>query len=203
MKKNIRIPQQKRSIEKKEKIIDAAFRAFNQNGFFNTSTDDIADEADFSVGSIYSYFTDKKDILLACLNKFGKTLVFDICREIDSLSDNGKIEDIIREVILILVRSHNGQSHLYHDEINSLKFRDKDVEDYFESMQKTMMDAVVKRMKSKGYAFRYPPEQSYLLYQLLESLEDEFAFNDKSHISHDILLQECVRIIASMLIKIK
>ena len=200
-KKNIRIPQQKRSIAKKERIVDAAYRVFNRDGFFNSSTDDIAEEAGFSVGSIYSYYTDKQEILIACLNKFGKALTEDICKEISSLADDGDIEDTIHRVIMISIKSHSGQSLLYHNEVNSLKFRDEDVKEYFETIRQTMMDAIARAMATKGYAFQYTAEQSFLLFQMLEGVEDQLAFDERPNINHDMLVQECVRLIDSMLIK--
>lgn len=202
-KKNVRIPKQKRSIAKKEQIVDAAYRVFNRDGFFNSSTDSIAEEAGFSVGSIYSYYTDKKEILLACLNKFGKTIMEEICEEIRSLDANKNIEDTIYRAIMISIKSHSSQSHLYHDEVNSLKFRDKDVKGFFEVMQQTMIDAIANVLAAKGYAFYYTAEQSFLLFQLLDGIVDELAFNEKPNINHDILVRECVHLIASMLIKVE
>ncbi|MFP4661190.1 MAG: TetR/AcrR family transcriptional regulator [Halanaerobiales bacterium] len=52
-----------RSPEKKESIRKAAIRIIAEEGFHNCTTDKIAEEAGVSVGTIYNYFTDKKDIL--------------------------------------------------------------------------------------------------------------------------------------------
>jgi AcrR family transcriptional regulator len=199
--KNVRIPKQKRSIEKKEKIIEAAEYVFNRKGFFGATTDDIAAEAGFSVGSVYSYFTDKKDILLACCNRFGQSLTDDICDEIRHLSDTGDIQDTIRRALEILQKSHTTQSHLYHDEVMSLKFRDEDLRDYFIHIQKSLMEAVVRTAEAKGYCFTHPEEQTFLLFQLLEGIEDELAFHENPKIDHDILIEQCVRLITSMLTK--
>lgn len=200
-KKNLRVPQQKRSIAKKEQIIEAAERVFKRSGFFGTTTDEIAKEAGFSVGSVYSYFADKKDILIACCNRFGQSLTDDICEEIGNLSDTGDIQETIRRAVEILQKSHVGYSHIYHDEVMSLQYRDADVKNYFIGIQKSLMDAVMKAMDSKGYAFTYPEEQTFLLFQMLEGIEDELAFHENPKIDHDILIQQCVQLIASMLTK--
>lgn len=199
--KSVRIPKQKRSIEKKEKIIEAAECVFNRKGFFGTTTDDIANEAGFSVGSVYSYFTDKKDILLACCNRFGQSLTDDVCDEISHLTDAGDIQHTARRALEILQKSHTTQSRLYHDEVMSLKYRDEDIKDYFIHIQKSLMDAVMKAMDSKGYAFTYPEEQTFLLFQMLEGIEDELAFHENPKIDHDIMIEQCVRLIVSMLTK--
>ena len=58
----IREPVQKRSIEKKEKIINAGFDLICQKGYYNTNTAEIAKSAGVSTGIIYQYFKDKHDI---------------------------------------------------------------------------------------------------------------------------------------------
>ena len=57
-----RNPQQKRSIDKKNRIIEAGFELFKEQGYYNTNTTEIADKAGVSTGTVYSYFKDKKDI---------------------------------------------------------------------------------------------------------------------------------------------
>ena len=66
---NIRIPTQKRSIAKRERIIENGFNLMCENGYFNTSTPDIAKAADVSTGIIYQYFNDKKDIFIEGVKK--------------------------------------------------------------------------------------------------------------------------------------
>ena len=61
---DIRMPTQKRSIEKRNKIIEKGFELMCEKGFYNTTTTDIAEYAGVSIGIIYQYFNDKKDIFL-------------------------------------------------------------------------------------------------------------------------------------------
>ena len=199
-KHDVRVPRQKRSIEKKERIIDAAYRIFNQNGYFGTNTAEIAKEAGLSIGSVYAYFTDKKDILLACLNKYGDKLTEDICREIGGLSASGDIFLIVKKVLQILGEFHK-QSELYHNEVMSLQYRDEDVKNYFINIQKTMMAAVTKAVGKQGYSFLHSREQTFLLFKMIDGIEDELAYNVNPDIDQDILIEECSRLIISMLVK--
>ena len=57
----IREPQQKRAIEKKEKIIQACVELVSEKGYRSTTTVDIAKRAGVSTGIVYSYFKDKKE----------------------------------------------------------------------------------------------------------------------------------------------
>ena len=72
----IREPVQKRSIEKKERIIKAGFELICENGYYNTDTAKIAKKAGVSTGIIYQYFKDKRDILMAGLEKYANTVFF-------------------------------------------------------------------------------------------------------------------------------
>lgn len=199
-KKDVRIPQQKRSIEKKEKIIEAAFRIYFTKGYFGTNTADIAKEADISTGSVYAYFKDKKDILLACLNRFGDSLTEEIRENIESLSAKGDIQSIIKKVLYIFVNSQKWNKSI-HDEIMSLQYRDEDVKSYFVHIQKTMMDTITRQLNACGYTFRHEPEQAFLLFRMVMGIEDELAFDHSPDIDKDILIGECTKTILSMLTK--
>lgn len=56
-------PIQKRSKKTKQLIIETAFRLFLKNGYKKTNTILIAKEAKVSIGVVYSYFKDKKELL--------------------------------------------------------------------------------------------------------------------------------------------
>jgi AcrR family transcriptional regulator len=52
---------------RRDQIVQAAVRLFSENGYFQTTIDDIAKEADVSKGLIYLYFKDKHDLLFYAL----------------------------------------------------------------------------------------------------------------------------------------
>ena len=49
-------PKQKRSIEKKNHMIETGIELMTEKGYHHTTTDDIAAAAGFSTGIIYRYF---------------------------------------------------------------------------------------------------------------------------------------------------
>ena len=57
-----RIPKQKRSIARKKLIKKTALGLFSEKGYANVSTNEIAKEANISIGSLYRYFPNKKEI---------------------------------------------------------------------------------------------------------------------------------------------
>lgn len=199
-KKDVRIPQQKRSIEKKEKIIEAANKIFATNGYFNTNTADIAKAAGISTGSVYAYYEDKKDILLVCLNRFGEELTEKICNNVENLRATGDAKSAVKNILKIFVNI-NDWTKLLRDEILSLKYRDEDVKKYFEKIQNTMMEAVTNQLEECGYTFNHKNEQTFLLFHMIMSIVDELAFEHNSHVNKEILIDECAKAVLPMLSK--
>lgn len=60
--KSVRVPKQARSIEKKNKLKEAALTLMSKKGYHNTTSNEIAKEAGLSIGTFYSYFANKKDL---------------------------------------------------------------------------------------------------------------------------------------------
>lgn len=58
-------PRQQRSREMVDRILDAAARIFPEAGYHGTTTNDVADAAGVSVGSLYQYFPNKDALLVA------------------------------------------------------------------------------------------------------------------------------------------
>jgi TetR/AcrR family transcriptional regulator len=55
--------------KKKERILDAAFERFKHFGFLKTTVDEIAKQAQVGKGTIYSYFSNKEEILVALVDR--------------------------------------------------------------------------------------------------------------------------------------
>jgi len=56
---------------RREQIVSAAARVFAEKGYHRATTQDIAQEAEVSEGTIYNYFTSKDELLLAIVNRLG------------------------------------------------------------------------------------------------------------------------------------
>src|SRR5262249_60839571 len=62
-------PKQARSKQTKEKIVQAAIKLFEERGYEKTTSNDIAADAGVSVGGIYVYFTDKRQVWLTIVDR--------------------------------------------------------------------------------------------------------------------------------------
>lgn len=73
--KAIREPVQRRGINTKEKIVESALEIFCEKGYYKTTTNEIAQRAQVSIGSLYSYFKDKDTIFFEILDKYHEKFV--------------------------------------------------------------------------------------------------------------------------------
>lgn len=69
MNRSIKSPSQGRAINTRNAIIEVAKKLFHKNGYKKTNTIIIAKEAKVSVGIVYSYFNDKKELFEIWLNE--------------------------------------------------------------------------------------------------------------------------------------
>jgi TetR/AcrR family transcriptional repressor of mexJK operon len=60
-----RVPQQARSRKKRDALLAAAVRLFEERGYDATTADDIAAAAGVSIGTFYGYFRNKRQVFLA------------------------------------------------------------------------------------------------------------------------------------------
>lgn len=62
-------PQQKRSIERRERLKEAALALFGEKGYDGTSVGEIARRAKLPVGSFYQHYRSKKQLLVALMDE--------------------------------------------------------------------------------------------------------------------------------------
>lgn len=99
--------------EKQERVMRAAISEFNKSGFASTTVDDIALAAGIAKGSVYQYFTDKRDLFLYCadwgLEMFMEKLTarspladMDVFEYFEERTAKGQVIDEEREMTMFL-----------------------------------------------------------------------------------------------------
>lgn len=86
MSQEVREPQQQRSIDKKNRIIEAGYELFAKVGYFNTNTSEIAKKAGVSTGIVYGYFHDKRDILIEVLDIYVDNVFYPVFEMFDKIT---------------------------------------------------------------------------------------------------------------------
>ena len=110
--KKIIEPKQKRSIEKKNRIIEYGMQTMLTRGYHHTTTDDIAKAAGISTGIIYHYFEDKNAILLAGIEMYFQQITENIYGILEQTSLND-METFLNNVLdyFLAIHKNNITAH--------------------------------------------------------------------------------------------
>lgn len=101
-----KFPRQERSRRTVERILDAAARIFHEQGYAGATTNDIADEADVSVGSLYQYFPNKDALLVALTKRHIESAAAGLTDLLSGLSAKNGFDVILHAVVDFLVEQH-------------------------------------------------------------------------------------------------
>lgn len=190
-----REPQQKRSIEKKNKIIEVGFRLMCENGYQKTTTADIAKAAGVSTGIIYSYFKDKHDIFTAGLELFGSQMIIPMYDQFTLPLDIRKSVNI---VIDSLIDGHQIFQNA-HKEIESLVMTNEDIARImYEFEMRTTKDLEI-FLKKAGFAPENLLEKTHIIYNMIESLCHELTFHRHEELNCEQMRAIVVDAILAML----
>ncbi len=128
---SVRTPKQQRSIKTKQRIIKSAFQLYAQKGIHGTNSKEIAEKAGVSIGSFYSYFKNKKTLLLDMLEDYLDRHFLAIWKPIEHITVN----EMGREDIKLLIESvfaAYGISPEFHRQTHALRYSDPDINRVYE-----------------------------------------------------------------------
>lgn len=104
-----RPPQQARSRRTRQKLIESAVDCFERHGFEETTTAMIAAEAGVAVGTVYNYFTDKREMILELFDRNDREVADEVIAQLDPSSWRGTIDPRDRTRSLIDAIFHTQQ----------------------------------------------------------------------------------------------
>lgn len=199
MEKNvIRKPQQQRSIEKKQQIIQAGFLLFTEKGFHNTNTIEIAKAAGVSTGTVYSYFKDKKDIFIACLSHYYESLISPVYRTLSEIKETSSLEELVIKIIDKSVEEHIA-SRAAHDEIMAMTFLDEDIREIAMEFEERSVLTMTRLLQEAGIGLEHPHEKIHTAFNLVESYCHEVVYHRHSFLNYDVMKCEVVALIMGLL----
>jgi AcrR family transcriptional regulator len=185
---SVRIPRQKRSMERKVRIMEAARELFAKKGLMGTSSNEIAREAGVSIGTFYSYFENKRALFLQILKEHLETFVTDIytLKTDDAIS----VKDNIREHILKAFGVFD-RHPAFHREALLLKFTDPEVKRLFDEVEQEQL-AIISDLVRPYCTTKDPKslrEVSKVMHSAVESIAHAVKFLD-SPLDEDKLVDE-------------
>jgi hypothetical protein len=194
----IREPVQKRSIEKKEKIIQAGFELICKKGYYNTNTAEIAKSAGVSTGIVYQYFKDKHDILIEGIRLHANSIFYPM---LSLPSGNINIENydlILKNMIKKFIQEHK-LSQTAHEEIISMTHSDKEVAEIFHNSEIEMTNKVSNFLIKNGFKISNVNEKVHIAINLIDDLCHEIVYHKHKQLDYNKMIDIVVETIVNLL----
>lgn len=137
-----RKPVQKRGVQTREKLLEAAKVLFIEKGYYKTNGNEIAARAGLATGTFYSYFNNKKDVLLELVRQFYRQAMDSVLSLLEQpaliSSDN---RNIIHELIRALYDVHAEQP-AFHKATYPLMFLEEDIMELIRREDQQVIDII-------------------------------------------------------------
>ena len=196
----IREPIQKRSIETKDKIIEAGFDLICNDGFYNTNTSKIAKKAGVSTGIIYQYFKDKRDIFLAGLDKYADEIFYPMLKMPNISFSKDDLPNIMKNMIKRYISNHK-LSAIAHEEITAMTHSDKDVAFYFHKKEMEMTNKISNILIENNFKITNINEKVHIMIGLIDNLCHEIVYHKHKELDYDAMTDIVINEIVNILTK--
>ena len=195
----IRIPTQKRSIEKKDKIVEKGFELMCENVYFNTSTNDIAKYAGVSTGIIYQYFNDKKEIFIEGVKNYSDTIMFPI---LDILKNNNlkfdNLGTLLDKLLDSFINKHT-LSKKAHEEMMALSHLDEDIAQIFHDKEMVTTKKIVEVLEKNKIDSNNLIEKVHIIIGIVENYCHEIVYHKHTSLNYNFMKQEVINVITNIL----
>ena len=184
----IREPIQKRSIEKKEKIIKSGFELICEKGYYNTNTAEIAKAAGVSTGIVYQYFKDKHDIVVEGIKRYASDIFYPMLNVTSNIKiDKNNLDFILRNMINAFVENHK-LSQIAHEEIMSMTHSDKEIAEFFQENEMVMTKNISKILVDNGFDSKNLDEKVHISIHLIDDLCHEIVYHKHKDLDYDVMI---------------
>ena len=196
---DIRIPTQKRSIEKRNRIVEKGFELMCEKGYHNTNTAEIAAFANVSTGIIYQYFNDKKEIFIEGIKIYsGKIMnpMIDILEK--EKIDFNNFYELLNSMIDKSIKNHT-ISKKAHEELMAMSHIDEDVSNLFKQSEIIVTERVVNLLNNNNIKIENSKEKIHIIIGIVDNLCHEVVYHKHDNIDYDVMKKEVINIIMNTL----
>jgi AcrR family transcriptional regulator len=196
---DIRMPTQKRSIEKRNRIIEKGFELMCENGYYNTTIPDIAKYADVSVGIIYQYFNDKKDIFIEGVKDYSNNIMYPMLNILETTQIKiNDLKSVIESMIDNFIKTHT-ISKKAHEELMAMSHLDEDISNIFNNSELEMTEKIVSLLENNNIHIINAREKVHIAVSLIDNLCHEIVYHKHENIDYNLMKDEVINIIVNIL----
>jgi len=154
--------REREKLRHRKEIMDAATRVFARKGFFNATLDEVAQEAEFSKGTLYLHFSSKEDILYELLGEKSEEILGLIKETFTGTrSFREEVESLFRTMAEMAFEHRDFFAVVMAHHANHYKVFSKERSDEFNAMHDRFFrfaeERIVKAQR-KGEIRNIPPE---------------------------------------------
>jgi AcrR family transcriptional regulator len=185
-------PKQERSKKTRTKIMLAAQELFSKSGFYTVNSNQIAAKAGVSVGTFYTYFRDKKDVLLNIMHLFYDDFWAKVLRGVqDDIPETYELETVLRKIVEKSFSVIDADPE-FANLINSIRYYDEDIREIFETVEAREIKHISFLMTLSGDTITVKNREAAALItmRLIESLALA-----RPRVDRDIIINEVTRMI--------
>ncbi|WP_265459364.1 TetR/AcrR family transcriptional regulator [Enterococcus sp. HY326] len=197
-----RKPIQKRALEKKNKILKTAKYLFSEKNYFVVSTNEIAKEAGISIGTLYSYYASKEEILTDLVKEYNDSFYVIFERINTSESFEQFKQDTITWLRELLVQLTEVEDKEFHLQIEMLAASIPEVRSVVKEHKEKMQHLTYEHFLY--YANQTDTETmevlAVILFDFISALVDEVLYTEHSKKEQDKLREQGIQAI-DLLIK--
>ncbi len=197
MKNEVRQPQQERSIEKKNKIINAGYQLFSEVGYYGTNTAEIAKRAGVSTGIVYGYFSDKRDILICVLEIYIEKVVDPVLKIFDSLKAPLDFKIVIPKLIDETIKLHKNNTKI-HEALHSLASTDEAVNSKFIELEDNITVKIAERLSALNVNTENVMEKIHFSMNIVQSFSHEYVFDKHEYIDYFVMREMVTKVLVTL-----
>lgn len=197
MQQETRIPKQKRSLEKYDKIIDTGWDLISKKGYHNTNTAEIAKKANISTGIVYQYFKDKHEILIEGIKRYGDEVFYPMIK-INSNQKIKSIEDFFKKVIKEYINDHKISKNA-HEEIMSMVHNDNEIRDYYYKREMELTNYIYDLLIDNKVKKENLKEKVHIIIGMIDNLCHEVVYHKHKELDYEVMTDLVIKNITKIL----
>lgn len=198
----IRTPKQQRGIETKQQIVKAAHKLFASKGIHGTSSREIAKKAGVSIGSFYSYFKNKKTLLLEMLDDYIEQHYQMAWYHLDSFENHQMDQEKLRKIIESVFEAYN-ISPDFHRQTHALRYSDPDIKKIYDKDRERELHQIqylIEKNTNRQEVINDFRAAAMVIHNAVENVAHTAKFLG-TDIKENLLIDGLVTMISSFLIK--
>lgn len=180
--------------------MEAAFTLICEKGIKQTSITDITREAGVSVGTLYKYYPNKKEVFLAAYDMWNRNLFthsFGVWQKFDSPF---ALREFIEASLDAAVQDHLFPKRA-HDELMEFVYSDAEFRRIYNKCMLRSVDLALPCLAKLGLSVPNIREKLHLVINLMELYAHEVAYHDTEELDYSKIRESIIEAISTIMFR--